>query len=61
MFKKVAMAYEVLSDPHRRHAYDYGDVGSFGGRRGSNVPDIDPFAIFRDFFGGQDPFSMMAS
>ena len=49
-FKKINEAYSVLSDKNKRNQYDHGgihfDFGSF------NADDI-----FKDFFGGKDPFS----
>lgn len=67
-FKSVSAAYEVLSDPKKRRHYDtYGfDDPSAGAgpsfRRGSGGFDpfmrsnFDPFEIFNQFFGGNDPF-----
>jgi len=67
-FKCVSAAYEVLSDAKKRQHYDrYGfDDPSSGGpsfRRaggGGFDPfmraDFDPFDIFNQFFGGNDPF-----
>lgn len=66
-FKQVAQAYEVLSDAKKRDVYDRcGEAGTEGGGVGGG-PFEDPFEyvfsfrdpaeVFRDFFGGQDPFS----
>ena len=49
-FKKINEAYSVLSDKNKRYQYDHGGVHfDFGG---FNANDI-----FKDFFGGKDPFS----
>ena len=72
-FKQIAEAYEVLSNADKRAAYDrYGESGvsgSGGGVRRNSHPGrpshafhtsfhtIDPFEVFRSFFGGHDPFS----
>jgi curved DNA-binding protein CbpA len=67
-FKRVAEAYEVLSDGDDRAAYDKwgkdsvkngggGGGGGFsrgGGHRGGG--GMDPNDLFAQFFGGQDPF-----
>ncbi|KAK7153858.1 hypothetical protein R3I94_007271 [Phoxinus phoxinus] len=67
-FKEIAEAYEVLSDKSKRDAYDrYGrsDVPS-SDSGGSSFPDDfpgfsftfrNPDEVFREFFGGQDPFA----
>jgi len=72
-FKLIAEAYEVLSNADKRSAYDrYGESGisgNGGGVRRNSHPSrashtfhtsfhtIDPFEVFRSFFGGHDPFS----
>jgi len=55
MFKELAEAYEVLSDPAKRNRYDqYGHAGL----RGAGVHDFssmgfgDIFSMFEDIFGG---------
>lgn len=67
-FKEIAEAYEVLSDKSKRDAYDgcgRSDMPS-SGSAGSSFPDDfpgfsftfrSPDEVFREFFGGQDPFA----
>nr|XP_057938486.1 dnaJ homolog subfamily B member 2 [Doryrhamphus excisus] len=67
-FKEVAEAYEVLSDQSKRDAYDrYGSdrmrhSGSYSPDFPSDYPGFNftfrsPDEVFREFFGGQDPFA----
>jgi DnaJ family protein B protein 6 len=57
-FKSISEAYTVLSDPEKKKEYDdfrrFGTSGfTFTRPRASSR---DPFDIFREFFGGRDPF-----
>ncbi|XP_078083945.1 dnaJ homolog subfamily B member 2 isoform X2 [Mustelus asterias] len=67
-FKEIAEAYEVLSDKSKREVYDkYGKDGLIGA--GGRGPSMDtefpgfvfsfrsPDEVFREFFGGRDPFA----
>uniref|UniRef100_A0A2K6KVE3 J domain-containing protein n=1 Tax=Rhinopithecus bieti TaxID=61621 RepID=A0A2K6KVE3_RHIBE len=66
-FRQVAKVYEVLSDAKKQDIYDkYGKEGLNGGGGGGSHFDspfefgftfCKPDDVFREFFGGRDPFS----
>ncbi|KAM9304963.1 dnaJ homolog subfamily B member 2 [Gastrophryne carolinensis] len=66
-FKDIAEAYEVLSDAEKRETYDrYGRAGFSGSEprpdsssrfHGFSYTFRSPDEVFREFFGGRDPFS----
>ncbi|KAG9349037.1 hypothetical protein JZ751_029355, partial [Albula glossodonta] len=69
-FKGIAEAYEVLSDSAKRSSYNGSgnqDTYSTGSRGFSNPRDFhgtsfsfrSPEEVFREFFGGQDPFASL--
>nr|CCC96012.1 unnamed protein product [Trypanosoma congolense IL3000] len=66
-FKRVSQAYVVLSNPKARGIYDlYGEEGiRHGGTGAQGIPggidldSVDPYAVFRSFFGVNNPFQVI--
>lgn len=68
-FKEVSQAYTVLSDPKIRAVYDlygeegvrHGGTGDQGLPGGLDLDDIDPNAVFKRFFGVDNPFQVVGA
>jgi len=59
-FKKVCEAYEVLSNKEKRQTYDqFGKSGLNSSGMSGGVSSEQAEAIFSQFFGGKDPFSVL--
>jgi len=64
-FKQISEAYEVLSDKSKRDVYDRYGKGGLTGDGPAGGPNFhfefhNPDDIFRQFFGGNNPFEMFA-
>ena len=61
-FKEISEAYKILCDPASRDVFDrYGEEGIKGnsGGFGRRMFFEDPFQLFREVFGDEDPSSGM--
>ena len=66
-FKLISQAYVVLANPKARAVYDvYGEFGVLNGGTGKvglpgglQLDEVDPGAVFRRFFGVDNPFQVL--
>lgn len=52
-FKELAEAYDIISNPEKRAAYDRYGHNAFQGSGASNAGGHDPFDLFREMFASQ--------